>query len=592
MSIQSTSRRTALRALVVFFFAALVLAYCLPDIRRLWQPSGTLGYVTDVDNVVTSVDTQSPADRAGVKVGDTIDVSATEPHIRYLVTGDEGTALPDQRVVVAVRSGVTERPVAMVSVQEPMDLTKQVLILLREFGMLLFVGIGGALVLLRPSTATWAFYVFSLGVHGAPDSVLYETLPAPWGLVCSVLENLMYHAGIVGVAVFAVLFLHARSDGWRRWAYRSSPWVLLVSCGLGLYVALANYWYGWPAQRAQSALLLLQGATVLLAMYALIDTYVHSQGLDKQRIRWVVLGFGIALAGATANQIIYPQFNPPYWVHGSLQLAAIFVPLAVGYAVIKHRVIDVSFVVSRALVYAVLTTLLVGMFSIIDSFFTDYLRLQRLGTIAEVGAVVGFGIWFNGLHKRVDGFIDATFFRQRHRAEVQLANNAAALPFVTTAKAVAQSLVSEPVRTLSLASAALFRRGEDGVYAREESEGWAGDDVRRLDDDDDRFLALVRARNGPLSMYDHPWRTEGVPSGAAQPALVLPIIIRRELAAIVFYGSHLHGEALDPDEVRAIAGLATGAAAAYDHLDAEKMRAEYASMKREVASLRAGLVQT
>jgi len=94
-----------------------------------------------------------------------------------------------------------------------------------------------------------------------------------------------------------------------------------------------------------------------------------------------------------------------------------------------------------------------------------------------------------------------------------------------------------------------------------------------------------------VSLFDHPWRTQDVPSGPAQPALALPIIIRRELAAIVFYGNHAHGEALDPDEIRAIAGLATGAAAAYDHLDAEKMRAEYASMKREVASLRTGLAQ-
>ena len=63
--------------------------------------------------------------------------------------------------------------------------------------------------------------------------------------------------------------------------------------------------------------------------------------------------------------------------------------------------------------------------------------------------------------------IDATFFRQRHRAEVQLARNAAALPSATTTGAVAQALVSEPVRTLSLASAALFRLGNDGRYVRQ-----------------------------------------------------------------------------------------------------------------------------
>jgi len=249
-------------------------------------------------------------------------------------------------------------------------------------------------------------------------------------------------------------------------------------------------------------------------------------------------------------------------VFDTLFLTSVLVPLTIGYAVIKHRVIDVSFVVNRALVYGALTTLLVGMFSVIDWFFVDYLRLARLGTIAEVAAVVGFGLWFKGLHMRVDSFIDATFFRQRHAAERQLARNAAALPFATTTQIVATALVKEPVRALGLASAALFWRNKDGVYVREELEGWSAADIQRLDDSDGHFLMLLQAENGPVSLYDHPWRAHGVPSGPAYPVLALPIIVRRELVAIVLYGAHIHGEPLDPDEIKAIAGLASAAAAA------------------------------
>lgn len=589
--VQSSPHRAALRALAVLFMAAVVIAYSLPDLRRVWLPDGRVGYVTDFDNVVTAVESHSPADRAGLRVGDQIDLAATDPRFRQLATGDPGTGYPDQPLVVTVKRGAMERSISMVSEPEYIDVTKQALIVGRELALFLFVGIGAALVLLRPSITTWAFYVFSLGANGAPNTVLYESLGPPWGSVCSALEVVIYPAGIVGVAVFAALFLNEESRGWRRLVYRSFPWALIILCGLGAYVGLATTWFGWPANSAQNVLLILEGATALVAMYGLLETYARSRGNERQRTRWVLLGFGIALAGVTVNTIIYPQFNPPYWLHGSLLLLAIFVPLTVGYAVIRHRVIDVSFVVSRALVYGVLTTLLVGIFSIIDSFFSDYLRLARLGTVAEVGAVVAFGIWFNALHKRVDAFIDATFFRQRHRAEVQLASNAAALPFVTTERAVEQALVTEPARTLSLASAALFRRGEDGVYVRKESIGWAEDDITCLDDDDDRFLALVCTHNGPLSLYDYPWRAKCVPSGPAQPALAMPIIVRRELAAIVFYGNHIHGESLDPDEIRAIAGLANGAAAAFDHMDAETMRAENESVKREVTALRMRLAQ-
>lgn len=107
---------------------------------------------------------------------------------------------------------------------------------------------------------------------------------------------------------------------------------------------------------------------------------------------------------------------------------------------------------------------------------------------------------------------------------------------------------------------------------------------------DESLLALAQAEGGPLSLYDHRWRTEKVPGSAARPVLALPIIVRRELAAIVFYGSHVHGEALDPDEIKAVANLAPGASA-YDHLEAESAKREAESMRKENESLRTQLAE-
>ncbi len=59
----------------------------------------------------------------------------------------------------------------------------------------------------------------------------------------------------------------------------------------------------------------------------------------------------------------------------------------------------------------------------------------------------------------------------------------------------------------------------------------------------------------------------------------------------VFYGAHVHGEALDPDEIKIIAGLAAGAAAAYDHIEAEALRKNNEAMKNEVDSLRTQLAE-
>ena len=589
MSTQSSSNRAALRAFVVAALAVVVFALSLPDIRRVWQPSGDFGFTSDFDNVINFLAPHFPAEQAGLKLGDWIDVAATDPAYRFSV-GVPGTLVPGQQVKLILVDGAQRRDVSLRSEPEVMDDPTKAIILSREFAMLLFVVTGAALVLLRPSVATWAFYFYCLGLNGAPFSIAMLS-GSPWSWLALIAEMLLYPAGLVGIVVFAALFLHPEATGWRYMVYRSSALAWLLCVGLYTYIFIGSRWLGWRAGAVSIVWLYLEAALLFLAIYAFADTYLRSRGTDRQRIRMVVFGFGVALAVSIVLNFLVAYINPPYWLRAGLLVLPIVAPLTVAYAVIKHRVIDASFVVSRTLVYTVMTTFLVGILSFIDWFFIEKLKLVRLGTIAEVAAAVGIGFWFNGLHKRIDWLIDATFFRQRHRAERQLAQIAASLPHLTKIKAIAEALVAEPVRALALASGALFRRGQDGLYVREESVGWRQEDIARLDDSDDRLIALLLTEQCPVSLHDHPWRREGVPIGSAQPILAVPLIVRRELAAVVFYGSHVHGEALDPDEIKAIAGLAPGAAAAYDHLEAEAMKREVESMRRELETVRGMLAE-
>jgi len=588
--------RATFRAIVVIVLAVLVLAESLPDIRRVWLPLGIFGVTgTDTDQVITGLDENSPAVKAGLKIGDRIDVAATDPNRRFWLfsgTGPE-TPVPGQQLTFAVIHDGKRRYVTMVSQPEGLTTTTNVLLLLRELSLLLFVGIGAALVLLRPSIATWAFYFICLAIHGAPSQVAGMSLGVPWNYVTGIVSStgLLGSAGLVGVVVFAALFLHERSKGWRAEVYRWAPLVWVVLAALNIYGWLGPGWFGVPGKTAFNLYLFLEACLVAVAMSAFVATYISARGTDKQRIRWVILGFGIALVSNLTVAYLTTVIALPYWLYASLLLIPIVVPITVAYAVIKHRVIDVSFVVSRAIVYGILTTLIVGAFSLVDWLFIDKLKLVQLGTIAEMGVAIAGGFWFNGLHRRVDSLIDATFFRERHRAEVMIARNAAALPLAETPETVAHFLVDEPMRAFSLASAALFRRRHDGLYIREASNGWEADTLLRLDHSDEPLLLLARAENGPLSLHDHPWRTEHVPDGNRRPILALPIVVRRELAAVVFYGGHLHGEALDPDEIRIIAGLAPGAAAAYDHIEAEALRKDNDAMKNEVDSLRTRLAE-
>lgn len=591
MSTQGSSQRATIRAFVVVALSLLVLIAGGMDFRRVWIPIGLFGYQANGDGVVFFVEPSSPAANAGMQAGDTLDIQAIPPRTRYFEL-EAGTLEAGQSARVAFVHHGIRRVVTLVSTPQVTENYYAIYRIAVLTIAALYIVLGAALVLLRPSLMTRGFFLYCLASAPFTFYAVAMLHPYPWPWFIWAGTALVGNAGTVGLLIFALSFLNEPLRGWRLIAMRAMPWLLVA-----LSLFSASYYYQWwmggpPGELIQRAYLVIQASLSIIVMYVFVDTYARARGADRQRIRWVVIGFGLNLVFWFAGQFIglyVPQ--APIWVSHVLQLATVIVPLTVAYAVIKHRVIDVSFVVSRTLVYAVLTTVLVGGFSLVDWFFTDYLRLARLGTFAEVGAVVAFGLWFNGLHRRVDFFVDATFFRQRHKAELQLARTAAALPLASTSKIVAHALVSEPVRALSLASAALFRRESGTSFVRHDSEGWGANDIAKLDDSDGYFLTLLQAENGSLSLYDHPWRAQGVPLGSAHPVLALPIIVQRELEAVVFYGSHLHGEALDPDEIKAISRLANGAAVAYDHLETEALKREVEKFRRENESLRSVIAE-
>lgn len=594
MSTHSPSNRAALRTFVVVALSVIVFAAGGFDLRRIWIPIGLFGYQANGDQVVMYVADGSPAAKAGMQVGDIIDLRSTPVQFRHLVSQGATVAAGQSATFVLIHKGAS-RTVTLTTIPQITEAhgyyTAYRIAVLAVAALYIFLG--ATLVLLRPSLMTWGFFFYCLANAPFTFFAIEMFVPYPWPWVAWVLSWSLSSAGIVGLLIFALNFLNEPVRNWRLSAVRAMPWLFV---GLLVFGFFWTYKWGWvggaPGEYLNRTYIAIEVLWSLAVLYLFVDTYVRARGADKQRIRWVVVGFGLNLVAQVTYQVLTLYVpSAPIWLFHVLQLFAVIVPLTVAYAVIKHRVIDVSFVVSRTLVYGVLTSLLVGAFALIDWLFIDKLKLARLGAVAEMGVAVAGGFWFNGLHKRVDLFIDAIFFRQRHKAEIQLARNAAALPYVTTAKAVAEALVTEPVRSLSLASAALFRREKDGTYFREDSIGWQDGDLQRLDDKDDRLLALVQTEQGPLSLFEHPWRNEDVPSGAAHPVLALPIIVRKELAAVVFYGAHIHGEALDPDEIRAVAGLAPGAAAAYDHLEAEAMKREMQLFRRRNESLEAQLAE-
>jgi hypothetical protein len=554
----------------VFFvcvIALVTLAWYLPDVRRLWIPLGNFGFETNNDNIVVHVDKHSQAARRGIRIGDHLVVARTKPQYR-MFAWVLWSAAGGQSVVFPFERGTNRRDVELVSQSDhPLGVFDSIFLVSGELAVLVWVGIGAALVLLRPSPVAWAFYVCSTFLGGGQSAVALGA-NYPWSLIAAVVGYLILASGPVGAAVFCLLFLHEPPTGWRRAAYGSTliAWLLLL--GLGGYNFLGN-WFELPTATTQDV---SEGLTIVLslvAVYALGDTYFRAKGSDKQRVRWLVAAFTIAVIAFTVAAL-KNYVSVPRWFD-YLFIVPVIVPPTVAYAVTKHRVIDVRFAINRAIVLTILTSFVVVVFALIDWAAGRLLDRRDLGVGAGLLAVTMLAFTAQALHRRVSSAVEKTLFRQRHLAEQRLARVARELLDVQAAQTFSAILVHEPAQAFGLTSAALFRRRELNRFEREDALGWPADSLRSLDFSVPPLSKLAELTETERIHWEDPAPAQ-FPSPDGRPVLAMPIVANHTLQAIVLYGPHDNGADLDRDEIRSIDGMMIPAIAAFHHLEAEGLR--------------------
>jgi hypothetical protein len=336
-------------------------------------------------------------------------------------------------------------------------------------------------------------------------------------------------------------------------------------------------------------------AVALLALAAVITAYVLTKGSDRQRVIPVLLTFAFYVACSVWINIfnaLYTNAAGNATNFAVLSVAMLALVAAVAYGVIRQRVIDVSFVISRTLVYTVLTSMIVGAFVLVDFVSSKLLEHFQITIALEVLVALAFGIWLNALHARIDRFVDRVLFRRRHLAQARLDRTARALIHAESTPFIDEALVVDACDALSLTTAAVFRRDASEVFARVYSRGWDESQLHSVTSEDHLVVHLLGDLQ-TLDLSDVRWPHADVPHGIGQPLIAIPLCVRHELLGFVVYGGHVGGEAIDPDERDTLVRLGDAAAMAYEHVrtkalvsEANDLRNENALLQREQRLLR------
>jgi hypothetical protein len=155
---------------------------------------------------------------------------------------------------------------------------------------------------------------------------------------------------------------------------------------------------------------------VLFAIASVVLRLRRSSGIERQQLKWIAYTFAVLLCGllaAALGEMI--GWDPVGNVGWSVFLLGVVVgmPLAVGTAILRHRLYDIDVVIRRTLVYGALTvTLGIAYLALV---LLIGLAVGHSGFALAVSTLAVAAL-FRPLRTRIQGAVDRRFYRRRYDA--------------------------------------------------------------------------------------------------------------------------------------------------------------------------------
>jgi hypothetical protein len=238
----------------------------------------------------------------------------------------------------------------------------------------------------------------------------------------------------LGLCVFVVLLFPAGSLPSRRW--RTVAWAAgagLAGWVLGNAFAPTITRDGPPVPNPVGvtgapgkiftvmvgASLALIAVTGLAAVLSLVFRYRKARAGERAQLRWLVYAGALIvvtfLAEMVAERIIGPGTTATNLQNAVSSGGGALVPVAIGIAVLRYRLYDIDRIISRTVAYAIVTSLLIGVYAGSVLLATQVLRFRT--PVAVAAAALAAAALFTPVRRWVQSRVDQRFNRARYDAD-------------------------------------------------------------------------------------------------------------------------------------------------------------------------------
>ncbi|HYJ58057.1 MAG TPA: hypothetical protein VEW64_01730 [Methyloceanibacter sp.] len=580
------------------------LALIVPDLIRVVQPLGSLGFSANNDGLIYDVDgpfpdeASSPAWRAGIRVGDQLDLERMRCRLGEIaqcgnalaVFGGVDYMLPGQAATIdlVARDGRPARQVTLIAEQSPSNFLVRIVNLLCQIAGILVILAAAWLVWSRPGAMSWGFFLY-VNWFNPGQVYAFEAILAQWPTILLAHDLTTVFAQAAGYAALLLFVLRVPNNKTEpRWqpVERALPVVALFFA----IALLASYGsvFGHPTETITRATILAGFAVDVGALAILFDRRRTQTPEDSQRVRWVIWGCLIGLPAfliaelastTTIFETRWGDFTPSEDIIGLLYLVNGILCLFVFEALRRPRVVSVAIPLRRVTILGLTLSIPVLVLHHQVERMQEHLQMPGWAWLL-IGGVTIFLI--TKLHEGAVHLADRYFNRSLDAVERELSSA------MLKAKELAQIdrlLAQEPFQKLKLTSAASFLRAGHNFVRGPNAEGW--DERAAAEFESGAPLLAPLASGKPFTVPEEDGTSAGLPDGLARPVVAVPAASPLRCYAVSFYGPHTSGTDLDANERAMLARLAAHAATMYAELENGALRGEIARLQRELAKKKA-----
>jgi PAS domain S-box-containing protein len=289
------------------------------------------------------------------------------------------------------------------------------------------------------------------------------------------LDWTVYWLNVAAEALQPALFLHFALSFPEERFKRFRRWLLPMIYAPG--VGLLGLWL-WSIQtRAATGLLKHRldqiGAgydAFFYVMAALLFMFSYKRAntpLLRQQLKWVTRGTLLAVLPFTLFFAVpfLLDLNPPRLLTDLAGLSLVFLPLTFSWAIVRYRLMDTDLIFKRGVAYTLATGLLLSAYFGVIALISVLVHNAMPEAVREWGlgiAIVVAAAIFDPLKRRIQGWVDRAFDRQRYDYRKALVEFGRGLSSETDLAALLNSIVERLPRTLLVARVAVFLREDSG----------------------------------------------------------------------------------------------------------------------------------